>query len=153
PRAPMKASTRRYIRLATFIGLLLAAHCVSFAAHPQTWIEIRSPHFVVVSNANERDAGLVATQFEVIRAVLLKHLANIPADNQPVVIVAAKDQATLRPLLPEWMTKKGAAHRTGLFRNGPDKSYVGLELDISLNREAYVPFEPIYHEYFHYLTR
>jgi tetratricopeptide (TPR) repeat protein len=31
-------------------------------------------------------------------------------------------------------------------------SYVGLRLDVSLN-QPYEPFEPIYHEYFHYLTR
>jgi TonB family protein len=148
----MKAPPR-CVRLATIIGLLLAAHGVSVAANPHTWIEVRSPHFVVVSNTSERDARQVANQFETIRAVFLDYFGNLSGNDQPVVIVAAKDWETLKPLLPESWTKKGAAHRVGLFLNGPDRSYIGLRLDVSFNRAAYEPFEPIYHEYFHYVSR
>src|SRR5215475_11639986 len=38
-----------------FISLLVA-HGVSFAAIPKTWIEVRTPLFIVVSNASEHDA-------------------------------------------------------------------------------------------------
>jgi hypothetical protein len=34
---------------------------------------VRSPHFIVVSNANEHDARLVANQFEMIRTVFLDY--------------------------------------------------------------------------------
>ena len=113
-------------------------------------LRLRSPHFVVVSNANEHDARQVADQFEMIRAVFRKYFGYVSTNDQPVIIIAAKDEATLKPLLPESWTKKGSAHRAGLYLNSPDKSYVGLRLDVSMDQLAY---EPIYHEYVHYLMR
>ena len=143
----------RSARFAALIGGLLAAQSVSFAANPQTWIELRSPHFVVVTNAKEHDARRVADQFEMIRAAFREHSGSSSTNDQPVIIVAAKDEGTLNPLLPESWTKKGAAHRAGIYLNGPDKSYVGLRLDVSMKQSAYEPYEPIYHEYVHYLMR
>jgi len=89
-------------------------------------MEVRSPHFIVVSNANEHEARRVAEQFEMIRAVFQEHSGNVSVNDQTIIILAAKDEDTLRPLLPEAWTKKGSAHRVGLYLNGPDKSYVGL---------------------------
>ena len=67
----MNARTLRYsLRLAIIIGVLLAAHGISFEATPH-WIELRSAHFMVVTNAGEHDARLLAKQFEIIRAVFL----------------------------------------------------------------------------------
>jgi hypothetical protein len=149
----VKASTLRGVRLAAFVGgLFLAAQSVCLA-NPQTWIEVRSPHFIVVSNANENEARRVADQFEMIRAVFREYFRSVSTNDQPVIIVAAKDEKTLKPLLPESWTKKGAAHRAGLYLNSPDKSYVGLRLDVSMNQSAYEPYETIYHEYVHYLMR
>jgi tetratricopeptide (TPR) repeat protein len=44
-------------------------------------------------------------------------------------------------------------HPAGFYQSGPEKNYVALRLDVSLNQEAYEPFEPVYHEYVHYLMR
>jgi tetratricopeptide (TPR) repeat protein len=151
--AAVLANAVRGARFAALAVSLLVAHSVCLAASPPTWIELRSSHFIVVSNASEHEAGRVADQFEMIRSVFLDNSGNVPANDQPVIVVAAKDEETLKPLLPESWTKKGAAHRVGLFLNGSDRSYVGLRLDVSMNQEVYVPYEPIYHEYVHYLTR
>jgi hypothetical protein len=149
----VKAIMLRGVRFAALIGGLLAPQSISFAANPQAWMEVRSPHFIVVSNANEHQARRVAEQFEIIRAVLQEYFGNVSVNDQPIIILAAKDEDTLKPLLPESWTKKGSAHRVGLYLNGADKSYVGLRLDVSLNQSAYEPYEPIYHEYVHYLMR
>src|SRR6267143_126670 len=122
--------TPRALRSVSFPVLvisLLAAQNVCFASS-QTWIELRSPHFVVVSNASEHDARRVADQFEMIRAVFREYFRSTSTNDQPVIIVAAKDESTLKPFLPESWTKKGAAHRSGIFVHGLDKSYVGLRL-------------------------
>jgi tetratricopeptide (TPR) repeat protein len=149
----VKASTLHGVRLAAFLGgVFLAAQSVCFA-NPQTWIEWRSSHFVVVSNANEHEAHQVADQFEMIRAVFQEYFGYVSTNDQPVIIIAAKDENTLKPLLPESWTKKGSAHPTGICLHGPDVSYVGLRLDVSMNQSAYEPYEPIYHEYVHYLMR
>ena len=83
----------RSLSLAVLVISLLAAQNVCFAS-PQTWIELRSPHFVVVSNANEHEARRVADQFEMIRAVFREYFRNVSTNDQPVIIVAAKDQLT-----------------------------------------------------------
>jgi tetratricopeptide (TPR) repeat protein len=44
-------------------------------------------------------------------------------------------------------------HPAGFYLGGPEKNYVALRLDVSMKREAEEPFEPIYHEYVHFLTR
>jgi hypothetical protein len=124
------------------------------ASKPQAWIRLRSPNFIVVTNANEKQARRVAYQFEMIRAVF-RQVFNITGSSPdpPVTIIAAKDEATLKPLLPDYYQAKGSSHPSGYYLGGPEKNYVALRLDVTLNREAYEPYEPIYHEYVHYLTR
>ena len=124
--------------------LLLTAQNVCLAS-PRKWIELRSPHFVVVSNAGEHEARQAAEQFETIRSVFQQYFRTASINDRPLIIIAASDQSTFRPLLPEAWTQKGAARRSGIYLNGPDKSYIGIQLD--------QPYENIYHEYIHYLMR
>src|SRR5580704_3277337 len=124
--------------------LLLTAQNVCLAS-PRKWIELRSPHFVVVTNASEHQARQVAEQFETIRSVFQEYFRTASINDRPLIIIAASDQSTFRPLLPEAWTQKGAARRSGIYLNGPDKSYIGLQVD--------QPYEKIYHEYVHYLMR
>ena len=148
----MKA-TLRCISLATVFISLLATHCVSFAANSQTWIEVRSPHFIVISNASEHDAHRVAEQFEMIRAVFLDYFGRAGTSDPPITILAAKDEGTLRTLLPQFWEEKNSMHPVGIFLDGGDASYIALRLDVSLNQATAVPYEPVYHEYVHYLMR
>ena len=126
----------------------------ALAEKTQAWSRLRSPNFIVVTNASEKQARRVAYQFEMIRAVF-RRFFNVQgsAPDPPVIIIAAKDEATLKPLLPENYQGKGSVHPSGLYLGGPEKNYVALRLDVSLNQEAYEAFEPMYHEYVHYLTR
>ncbi|HXX56354.1 MAG TPA: DUF1570 domain-containing protein [Candidatus Nitrosotalea sp.] len=143
----------RGARLVALVGCLLSAKSISLASGPQTWIELRSPHFIVVTNASEHEARLVANQFEAIRAVFLNYFGDVSASDQPVVILAARNEDTFKQLLPEAWAQKESARRVGFYLSSADKNYVCLRVDASLNPQAYEPFEPIYHEYFHYLTR
>jgi hypothetical protein len=134
--------------------LLITAPRASLAEKPQAWSRLRSPNFIVVTNASEKQARRVAYQFEMIRAVLRRFL-NIQgsATDPPVIIIAAKDEATFKPLLPESYQAKGSAHLAGIYLGGPEKNYVALQLAASLDRESYERFETVYHEYVHYLMR
>ena len=132
----------------------IVASCLASAKDKPAWIELRSPNFIVVTNANERQARRTAFQFEMIRAVFRKHFGQKQeSDEQPVIILAAKDENTLKGLIPEYWAQKGAAHPAGMYLGGSDADYIVLRLDVSLNQGAYEPFEPVYHEYVHYLTR
>jgi tetratricopeptide (TPR) repeat protein len=143
-----------HLRLFLISLLLIAAAPRPVRAGSDNWIELRSPNFIVTSNANEKQVRHVAYQFEMIRAVFRTYfnLQN-SAQEPPVIIIAARDENTLKALLPEYWAKKGSAHIAGVYLGGPEKNYVGLRLDVSMNQEAYEPFEPVYHEYVHYLTR
>ena len=78
------------------------------SAESQPWLEVRSPHFVVVSNADERDARRVALEFEQIRTIYQSALPTASADpRRPVVIVVVKDEDGLRALLPQYWEQRG----------------------------------------------
>ena len=93
------------------ILLLAAPWCAAFAAGPENWVELRSPNFITVTNANEKQARRVAYQFEMIRAVF-REFFNLQgsAQDQPVIIIAAIDENTLKTLLPEyWAGRRRAS--------------------------------------------
>jgi Flp pilus assembly protein TadD len=132
------------------IFLATGASASAFGASDpnQGWIEVRSPHFVVASNAGERDARRIADQFEQIRALFHMAFANLRVDpGQPVLILAAKNENTMKLLLPEDWEVKGHVHPAGLYQQGEDKHYVILRLD----SEGANPFHALYHEYTHAL--
>jgi tetratricopeptide (TPR) repeat protein len=134
--------------------LLIMAARASFAEKPSAWSRMRSPNFIVVTNASEKQARRVAYQFEMIRAVLRQFFNRRGSTTDPpVIIIAAKDEATFRTLLPEIYLGKGSTQLAGLYVGGPEKNYVALRLDVSLNRDTDEPFEPVYHEYVHYFMR
>jgi Flp pilus assembly protein TadD len=112
------------------------------------WIEVRSPHFVVSSNAAEKDARRIADQFEQIRALFHAAFPNLRVDPaEPVLILAAKNENTMKMLLPDEWEVKGHVHPAGLYQQGEDKHYVVLRLD----SEGENPYHPLYHEYTHAL--
>lgn len=138
-----------------FVFVLLAAGArASLAKKPETWVEVRSPNFLVLTNANEKQGRRVAYQFEMIRAVF-RQFFNLKGStsDQRVIIIAARDEETLKTLLPEYWAKKGSVHPGGFYLGSTEKNYVALRLDVSMDKEAYEPYEPVYHEYVHYLTR
>ncbi len=113
------------------------------------WIEARSAHFVVATNAGARDAREILDQFELFRAAFSSGFPRFRVDpGPPVVIIAARNEATMKELLPvEWETE-GHMHPAGLYLGGLDKHYVILRLDVA---SADSPFQILYHEYTHVL--
>jgi tetratricopeptide (TPR) repeat protein len=127
---------------------MLAAE-MSAAARGDRWVEVRSPHFVVLTNGSEKQGRRVAEQFELIRGVF-KHLypkARVdPAT--PLVILAARDERTTQELLPEHWEEKGRTRPAGMFVRGADRQYVLVRLDAPGD----FPFQIVYHEYAHLLV-
>lgn len=136
----------------TFLGIGILA-CISVrtsAAGSSGWIEVRSPHFVIVTNAGESEAKQTAVQFEQIRSLFRDALPLAKNHNGPVVtILAAKNEKTLQQLLPEYWAK-GHAHPAGIFVQAMNQYYIALQLDIE--GQGPNPYETIYHEYYHSLT-
>jgi tetratricopeptide (TPR) repeat protein len=138
---------RRFIPLSLLF--LVAVGVLRAAGNPEKWLEVRSPHFIVIANGNEKQARRVAQQFELIRGVFKLVYPNARLDpGEPVIILAGKDEKTLRALLPGYWEKKGQARPGGVFVHGQEKNYVALRLDAP---EAN-PYHVIYHEYVHLLA-
>lgn len=155
-----KPVTARMYSFLTYVLLTCALvetlATTSLAENRPSWIEVRSPNFIVVTNSNERQGRRTAYQFEMIRAVFRDFFGQTGTSQElPITIVAAKDEKTLKALIPEYWERKGAAHPAGVYLNTGDTgaNYIALQLDVTLNENAYEPFEPVYHEYVHYLTR
>jgi tetratricopeptide (TPR) repeat protein len=128
------------------ITVLLALACV--AARRDNWVEVRSPNFIVVSNAGEKQARKTALQFEEIREVFRASLKVAAGHPTPVVtVIAAKDEDTMKQLLPEDYVK-GHVHHTGLFVYRMNIYFAA----VLLGQEGTSPYETFYHEYYHLLT-
>src|ERR1700730_11715950 len=139
----VRRSTTKIVLLA---ALSVAGPCASSADLSPTWVEVRSEHFMVASNAGESDARRIADQFERVRSIFHHAFRNFRVDPlQPIVILAARDEATMKILAPDEWEREGHVHPAGRFRSDGDKDYVVLRLDA----EGTTAFHTIYHEYTH----
>ncbi len=145
----MKAVAVPSIRVLVFLSVWACLPRAALAAdQPEKWVEVRSAHFVVASNAAEADARRIAEQFEQIRAVFHKSFAKLRVDlPQPVVILAARDETTMKMLAPDEWEGEGHVHPAGMFHSDGEKDYVVMRLDA----EGTSAFHTIYHEYTHAL--
>jgi tetratricopeptide (TPR) repeat protein len=115
---------------------------------PETWTEVRSEHFVIATNAGEKQARHVADQFERMRSVFQKAFPKLQTDpGTPIIVLAIKDEKDFRALEPTAYLAKGSLQLGGLFLRVPDKNYVLMRLDA----QGEHPYEVVYHEYTHLL--
>jgi tetratricopeptide (TPR) repeat protein len=95
------------------------------------WLELQSPHFVVVSNAGEEKARQVSEEFERVRSVLhALTRAGIEDARQPVVVLAVAHEDNLRELLPQFWERKGT-RPVAAYWTGPHQHYIALRVDAS----------------------
>ena len=114
------------------------------------WVQVRSPHFTLVSNACVEAASEATLRFEQIRGAFRQALPDARTDpGQPIVILAAKDEESLRELLPQYWERSNSLKPAGVFLAGPERHYVALRLDV----RGRTPYRTLYHEYFHLLMR
>ena len=134
---------KRILLLATLSSAVLAPA----RDRPENWVQVHSPHFIVVSNSNEKQARRVADQFERMRSVFHKLLPKLQDPSTPIIVLAIKDEKDFRVLEPAAYLAKGQLKLAGLFLTTLDKNYVLMQLDA----EGDHPYATIYHEYTHLL--
>lgn len=109
----------------------------------ETWTEVRSPNFRVVTNGSQRDAREVAFNFERLSAVLRRTSSISTRSDVPLTILAVKSGRQLRTIIGS--ERDDIA---GIFAPGHDANVVIVRLD--LDRDS--RYEVAYHEYIHLLT-
>jgi Flp pilus assembly protein TadD len=137
---------RELTKLLSVVAVVAAFSCL--AARRDTWLEVRSPNFIIVTNASERQARKTALEFEEIREVFRESL-RVAADHPTplITVIAAKDEDTLKQLLPEDYVK-GHAHHAGMFVYRMNIYFAA----VLLGQEGTSAYETFYHEYYHSLT-
>jgi tetratricopeptide (TPR) repeat protein len=133
----------RGFRSSLLLLILISLHSLAFAGDPQ-WVEVKSPHFSVITDAGEKRGREVAVKFEQMRAVfgalLTKAKVNLPV---PLQIIAFRSTKEMRQFAPLWHGKPISV--AGLFQGGEDRSFILLDMSVD------DPFVTVFHEYAHQL--
>jgi Tfp pilus assembly protein PilF len=130
--------------------LMCATLAVSAAPAAVQWTEIRSPHFIVLTNSSEKNGRRIANQLEQMRSVFQKIFPAVTDDNEaPMTVFALKDKKSFQTLEPEAYLAKGQLDLAGYFMQSEEGNYILLRLDA----QGEHPFAIVYHEYTHYLLR
>ena len=128
--------------------LLLAGALATARDKAENWLGVRSQHFTVLANSNEKTARRIADQFERMRSVFHVAFPHLSLDNgSPVIVLAIKDEGDFRALEPPAYLAKGQLKLGGVFLRAPEKNYVLMRVDA----EGEHPYAVIYHEYTHFL--
>jgi tetratricopeptide (TPR) repeat protein len=140
----------RRVIAASLLAVLALTFSLPARAAGVQWFEVTSPHFVVLTDASEKQGRQVATQLERMRAVfhLLVPTASDSAGS-PIIVLALKNKAGFDALEEQSYLVKGQLQRVGVFLRAPDKNYILLRLDGGGEH----PYATIYHEYTHYMLR
>jgi Tfp pilus assembly protein PilF len=114
----------------------------------ETWIEVESPNFTVVSNAGERTAGKTAAEFEQVRAAYAKvwpwaHLAQ----GKPMIVLALRNERTLRRWAPSYYEVKGGIDVSSGWASGVDRVYLLLRTDYRPSNVEVTPAFNLYRAY------
>jgi tetratricopeptide (TPR) repeat protein len=140
------------LKSAVVLSCLLATTPRTYAA--DSWIEVRSPHFTVVSNASEGTARNIAWQFEQFRSAIEKAFpwARVQL-SRPVLVIAAKDENTMRALAPRYWERGNQIHPVSVFAPAADRYYITLRADVhAVETEGITPINPYQPAYWIYTT-
>jgi tetratricopeptide (TPR) repeat protein len=130
------------------LAFLLIPSAYAHSESKDSWLEVRSPNFIVCSNAGEKKAREIAREFEAIRSAYHEALPKLRLDlGKPIVILAVKNEDSMKALLPGYWEQKGHVHPAGIYVRGEDKHYVALRTDA----QGASPYHTVYHEYTHAL--
>jgi len=127
---------------------LLAALVSTASGQADAWLEVRTAHFLVVSNAAEKDARLAAHKFEAMRSLFQRVFPEADLDTaSPILVLAVQDKRSMQALEPSSYLGKGQVNIVGYFLSTSERNYIL----ILLNASGAHPYAPIYHEYAHFV--
>lgn len=125
-------------------SLLLAG----LAGGAESWVEVRSPNFAVVSNAGEGTARQTAWEFEQVRAAYARlwPWAKL-AGGRATVVLALKDEKSLAQWAPEYFEAKGGIRIVSVSTHGADTDYLLLRPGVRTDSPAVVANYNLYRAY------
>jgi tetratricopeptide (TPR) repeat protein len=119
---------RRQVGFLTFAMLVLA---VTGAAAQEGWVQVATPNFTVVANGGDKRARDIALQFERYRAAIQSGWPWArPQLDRPVVVIAAKDEATMKLLVPQYWERGSRMQPASVFATAPDAYFIAVRSDL-----------------------
>ncbi len=110
------------------------------------WLQARTEHFEVFTNAGERDARLLVAQLEQFRETFLAIRPGRPFREPRTTVVIFDSDRDFRPFKPLY-NGKPKENLAGVFHGNPDEVVIAMSTERDL--EQTIP--TIYHEYVHLL--
>ena len=137
--------TARTVGTGTLLLVALLAAPAPLAA--QTWREVKTEHFTMVSDASEGRARRIVWQFEQMRRALQDGFPWMQVDaDRPVMVIAVKDENSMRAIAPQFWEQRGA--RPGsVFVGGADRHYIMLRTDLEVEDQLMNPYNNAYRAY------
>jgi Tfp pilus assembly protein PilF len=133
---------RRNVLGSAFVLCLLAF--LPAQAEQKPWLEVKSAHFRVLTDASMHDARDVAAEFEQMRYVFASHFPGFRLESgAPLTIFVAKDLESAKALAPAIFGKNERV--VGFYRQGWEKKFAVVRMDDWLTQQHYA----VYHEYVH----
>ena len=129
------------------VALVAAMTVASVPAGAQTWREVKTDHFVMVSDASEGRARRIVWQFEQMRRALRDGFPWMQVDvDRPVMVLAVRDERSMRMLAPQFWEQRGA-RPASVFVQGADRHYILLRTDLEVEDQLMNPFNNAYRAY------
>ena len=133
----------------------LALLSASFLLTPEVmaadrpWLEVRSDHFIVATDSNEKTARTLAWQFEQVRAAVRTICPWARAEiDRPVLVFAARDENTMKSLAPKYWENRGSDKPSSVSAYGSDRHYIALRADeLAENTQGVNPYLNAYWQY------
>lgn len=127
---------------------LLAA---SAAEGADQWSEVKSAHFTVISNASDGGTRTLVWQLEQVRSTIaaLCSWARVEL-NQPLMVIAVKDENSMRALAPEYWEKRGLVRPASVWISGPDRHYLVIRTGLDVESQGNI--NPYITAYFSYIN-
>jgi tetratricopeptide (TPR) repeat protein len=98
----------------------------------ETWVEVRTEHFIVASDGGEKTARRIADEFESLLHVFQSTMPFARVSTGiPVRILAARNGDTFAHLAPEFPNDKRHDQPPGLMVIGAEKTYIGIRANAS----------------------
>jgi len=135
--------------------VLLVVVVLFFSAAPlraaDQWIEVKSAHFVLTSNAGEGATRTLAWQLEQIRSAIATLWPWAKVDlNKPLTVFVVRDESAMKALAPLYWEQKNGVHPASVWVGGVDQNYLAIRADTEARDQ--LDINPYVTSYFSYVS-
>lgn len=136
-------------RSRVFVLVCLLAGVSARPRAADQWIEVKSAHFTITSNAGKGATSTLAWQLEQVRSEIAVLFPWAKVDlNRPLVVFALKDEPSLKALAPAYWEKKNSG-AASVWVSGYERTFLALRTDVEQDAKRHVnPYASSYFAYF-----